>query len=208
MAPFIDGGRTDRSHELVEHGDLVLPVRRRDRAGARSDAARSHRRPRLARRLHARDVARRYGKPGGAAKATSIIRTRSPTPRRRWPRSAAIAAFARDFFARYIQGHEVADYARLLARAGFVVRKRNRRPRVARRSAARVARRLRASPRWWRRPGRSTPPGSTRTTSCSRSTGSGSPATATSRRCCAAQARRHGPGRVRRSHRRREDGAA
>jgi predicted metalloprotease with PDZ domain len=34
-------------------------------------------------------------------------------------------AFARDFFARYIQGHEVADYARLLARAGFGVRKRN-----------------------------------------------------------------------------------
>ena len=29
------------------------------------------------------------------------------------------------FFARFIQGHDVADYARLLARAGFVVRKRN-----------------------------------------------------------------------------------
>ena len=28
------------------------------------------------------------------------------------------AAFARDFFARYIQGREVADYARLLAQAG------------------------------------------------------------------------------------------
>ena len=34
-------------------------------------------------------------------------------------------AFARDFFARYIQGHDVADYARLLSGAGFVVRKRN-----------------------------------------------------------------------------------
>ena len=32
------------------------------------------------------------------------------------------AAFADDFFARYIQGHEVVDYARLLARAGFVLR--------------------------------------------------------------------------------------
>lgn len=31
-------------------------------------------------------------------------------------------AFARDFFARYIQGHEIVDYARLLSRAGFVVR--------------------------------------------------------------------------------------
>ncbi|OFW14164.1 MAG: hypothetical protein A3F69_05655 [Acidobacteria bacterium RIFCSPLOWO2_12_FULL_66_10] len=33
-------------------------------------------------------------------------------------------AFARDFFARYIEGHDAADYRRLLARAGFVVRKR------------------------------------------------------------------------------------
>jgi predicted metalloprotease with PDZ domain len=35
------------------------------------------------------------------------------------------AAFARDFFARYIQGHELADYTRLLERAGFAVRPRN-----------------------------------------------------------------------------------
>jgi predicted metalloprotease with PDZ domain len=34
-------------------------------------------------------------------------------------------AFARDFFSRYIQGHDVADYARLLARAGFTMRKSN-----------------------------------------------------------------------------------
>src|SRR5260370_9729009 len=34
-------------------------------------------------------------------------------------------AFARDFFARYIQGHEVADYARLVAQAGFELRKSN-----------------------------------------------------------------------------------
>ena len=33
-------------------------------------------------------------------------------------------AFARDFFARYIEGRDVADYGRLLARAGFTVRKR------------------------------------------------------------------------------------
>jgi len=33
-------------------------------------------------------------------------------------------AFARDFFSRYIQGRDVADYGRLLERAGFVVRKR------------------------------------------------------------------------------------
>jgi predicted metalloprotease with PDZ domain len=33
-------------------------------------------------------------------------------------------AFADDFFARFIQGHEVVDYAKLLARAGLVVRTR------------------------------------------------------------------------------------
>jgi hypothetical protein len=31
-------------------------------------------------------------------------------------------AFARDFFARYIQGRELADYARLLSAAGLRVR--------------------------------------------------------------------------------------
>jgi predicted metalloprotease with PDZ domain len=34
------------------------------------------------------------------------------------------AAFAQDFFARYIEGREVVDYARLLARAGLVLRPR------------------------------------------------------------------------------------
>jgi predicted metalloprotease with PDZ domain len=38
---------------------------------------------------------------------------------------AGDASFARDFFARYIHGHDVADYATLLAPAGFSVRKRN-----------------------------------------------------------------------------------
>jgi predicted metalloprotease with PDZ domain len=33
--------------------------------------------------------------------------------------------FAREFFARYIQGHDIADYTRLLARAGFTVRPRH-----------------------------------------------------------------------------------
>jgi len=33
--------------------------------------------------------------------------------------------FADDFFARFIQGHEIVDYARLLAKAGFLLRPRN-----------------------------------------------------------------------------------
>src|SRR5262249_1466678 len=35
---------------------------------------------------------------------------------------SADRAFAQDFFSRSIQGHDVAEYARLLARAGFTVR--------------------------------------------------------------------------------------
>ena len=38
---------------------------------------------------------------------------------------AGDATFAKDFFARYIQGHEIVDYARLLSRAGLIVRPRN-----------------------------------------------------------------------------------
>jgi predicted metalloprotease with PDZ domain len=37
---------------------------------------------------------------------------------------AGDAAFATQFFARYIEGHDVVDYARLLARAGLVLRQR------------------------------------------------------------------------------------
>ncbi len=38
---------------------------------------------------------------------------------------SADRAFAHEFFRRYIQGHDVADYAALLTRAGFTLRKRN-----------------------------------------------------------------------------------
>src|SRR5207248_873352 len=67
---------------------------------------------------------RRFGKPGGAregyvdrpytiADAESVLGEVSGD-----------RAFAREFFVRYIEGHDVADYASLLARAGFAVRRR------------------------------------------------------------------------------------
>ena len=145
MAPFIDGGRTvDRtnwSNTIISYypfgGAIALALD--------LDAARPQRRPRVARRLHAGDVAqvRQAGRQPRRLRRSSLHHR--ATPRRRWPRSAATRAFARDFFARYIQGHDVADYARLLARAGFTVRRRNAGTRVARRSPARVARRLRVA---------------------------------------------------------------
>ena len=89
MAPFIDGGRTvDRTNwsttviSYYPFGGaiaLALDLTLRDRSDGRA----------VARRLHARDVARRTASRAAAAKATSIVRTRSPMPRRRWPRSAA-----------------------------------------------------------------------------------------------------------------------
>jgi predicted metalloprotease with PDZ domain len=69
-----------------------------------------------------REMWRRYGRPGGAregyvdrpytiADAEATLASVSGDP-----------AFARDFFARYIQGHELADYKRLLTVAGLLVR--------------------------------------------------------------------------------------
>ena len=66
----------------------------------------------------------RFGKPGGRAPGMSIIPTRSPMPRRCWRALRVTAAFADDFFARFIQGHEVVNYARLLSNAGLVLRPR------------------------------------------------------------------------------------
>ena len=84
------------------------------------------------------------------------------------------APFARDFFARYVQGHDVADYDRLLARAGFIVEKRNPGRAWLGDLQLRIARRRCGSPRSSRRPGRSMPPASTKAICCSRSTASGS----------------------------------
>ena len=193
MAAFIDGGRTVDRDELVEHRHLVLSVRRRDRAGARSDAARPQRRPRVARRFHARDVAHVTASRAARAKATSIVRTRSPTPRRRWRRSAAIAR-SRATSSRATSRATTSPTTRGCSpRAGFTVRKRNAGRRLARRSAARVARngaRVAAlvAPTWPRlrrrpRPGRS---------SCSSSTASRS----TARAICPRSLRQHKPGDI------------
>jgi predicted metalloprotease with PDZ domain len=68
---------------------------------------------------------RAYGKPGGAREGYV------DRPYTRQDVEAALAdvsgdeSFAREFFAKYVEGHDAADYARLLARAGFTVRKRH-----------------------------------------------------------------------------------
>jgi predicted metalloprotease with PDZ domain len=69
-----------------------------------------------------REMWRRYGKPGGTREGYV---DRPYTIADAEATLAAIsgdAGFARDFFARYIQGRELADYSRLLMPAGFLVR--------------------------------------------------------------------------------------
>jgi len=63
-----------------------------------------------------------FGKPGGRAPGY-VDRPYTMTDAKTVLASVAgDRAFADDFFARYIQGHEVPDYARLLATAGLVLR--------------------------------------------------------------------------------------
>src|SRR4029077_11485631 len=68
---------------------------------------------------------RAFGKPGGAREGY-VDRPYTMTDAEETLASVSgDRAFARDFFARYIEGHDVADYPRLLARAGFTLRKSN-----------------------------------------------------------------------------------
>ncbi len=124
MAPFIDGGRsvdrTNWSNTVISYYPyggaiaLALDLTLRDRSDSRvtlDDFMRA--------------MWRTFGKPGGAREgyvdtpytirdAEATLATVSGDP-----------AFAREFFAKYIQGHDLPDYSRLLTRAGFTVRPRH-----------------------------------------------------------------------------------
>jgi predicted metalloprotease with PDZ domain len=73
----------------------------------------------------------KYGRPG--TKTPGYVDTPYTTDNLKLALAAVAgdAAFAEDFFARYIEGREVVDYARLLARAGLLLR-----PRAAGRASA------------------------------------------------------------------------
>ena len=68
---------------------------------------------------------RKYGKPGGSREGYVDHPYTVADAEATLAEVSGDRAFAHDFFARYIQGHDLADYGRLLGRAGFVVRKRN-----------------------------------------------------------------------------------
>jgi predicted metalloprotease with PDZ domain len=73
-----------------------------------------------------REMWRRYGKPGGAREGYVDRPYTSADAEATLAAVSGDPAFARDFFARYIQGRELADYGRLLMPAGFLVRRASR----------------------------------------------------------------------------------
>jgi predicted metalloprotease with PDZ domain len=124
MAPFIDGGRSiDRTNwsatviSYYPYGGaiaLALDLTLRDRSDGR-----------LSLDDFMRAMWKTYGKPGGSREGY-VDRPYTMTDAEETLASVSgDRAFAHDFFARYIQGHDVADYPRLLARAGFTLRKRH-----------------------------------------------------------------------------------
>lgn len=64
-----------------------------------------------------------HGKPGGAREGYVDRPYTMADAEARLAEVSGDRAFAREFFARYITGHEVADYAALLAPAGLILRK-------------------------------------------------------------------------------------
>ena len=124
MAAFIDGGRTvDKTNWSISVTSyypfggaiaLALDLTLRDRSGGR-----------LSLDDFMRAMWRAYGKPGGSREGYVDRPYTSADAEETLASVSGDRAFARDFFSRFIQGHEVADYGRLLARAGFVMRKTN-----------------------------------------------------------------------------------
>ncbi len=124
MAPFIDGGRpVDRTnwHRTVvsyyPFGGavaLALDLSLRERTGGRvtlDDFMRA--------------MWRVHGEPGGTREGYVDHPYTDADIEARLAEVSGDAVFARDFFARFIRGHEAADYARLLQPAGFVLRRRH-----------------------------------------------------------------------------------
>jgi predicted metalloprotease with PDZ domain len=124
MAPFIDMGRTiDRtnwSSTVISYYPfgaavaLAMDLSLRDRTDSRVS---------LDDFMRAMWI--KYGKPGGVREGYVDRPYTIADAEATLAEVSRDGAFARDFFARYIEGHDVAEYERLLGHAGFVVRKRN-----------------------------------------------------------------------------------
>jgi predicted metalloprotease with PDZ domain len=123
MAPFTDGGRTnDRTNwndtyiSYYPFGGaiaLALDLSLRGRSGDRVSLD-----------DFMRAMWRVHGKPGGAREGYVDHPYTIDDAERRLA-EVSDAAFARDFFARYIHGREVPEFSKLVQPAGFVIRRAN-----------------------------------------------------------------------------------
>ena len=124
MAAFTDGGRpidrTNWSNTVISYYPfgaaiaLALDLSLRERSDGRvtlDDFMRA--------------MWRTHGKPGGSREGYVDRPYTASDAEARLAEVSGDRAFARDFFSRYIQGREAADYAFLLRDAGFIVRKRD-----------------------------------------------------------------------------------
>ena len=123
MAPFVDAAaaidRTDFDNTFISYytwGESIalgLDLTLRERSGGR-----------LTLDDFMRAMWQRFGKPGGHAPGYVDRPYTIADAKAVLAAVSGDAAFADDFFARYIQGHEVVNYAKLLADAGLVLRPR------------------------------------------------------------------------------------
>jgi predicted metalloprotease with PDZ domain len=121
LAAFTDGGQTvDRTNWGITyishypHGGaiaLALDLTLRERSGGS-----------ITLDDYMRAMWRAHGKPGGSRPGYVARPYTLDDAEARLAEVAGDGAFARDFFARYIRGREAADYTRLLAQAGLVLR--------------------------------------------------------------------------------------
>jgi predicted metalloprotease with PDZ domain len=124
MAPFIDGGRTVDRTNWSETVISYYPF-----GGAIALALDLSLRGRTDGRVTLDDFMRgmwqQFGKPGGSREGYVDRPYAVADAEEVLAKVSGDRAFAHDFFQRYVEGHDVADYATLLSRAGFALRKRN-----------------------------------------------------------------------------------
>jgi predicted metalloprotease with PDZ domain len=124
MAAFTDGSdaldRTNWPATYISYYDfggaiaLALDLTLRDRSAGRVTLD-----------DYMRAMWRVHGKPGGMRPGYVDRPYTRADAEARLAEVSGDPKFARDFFARYVEGREAADYAKLLARAGLVLRRRN-----------------------------------------------------------------------------------
>jgi predicted metalloprotease with PDZ domain len=124
MAPFTDAARAvDRTNfsttfiSYYTYGSavaLALDLSLRDRSNGK-----------LSLDDYMRAMWRVHGKPGGSEAGLVAKPYTLKDARDRLAEVSGDRTFADDFFSKYIEGREVADYPRLLQHAGFLMRKRN-----------------------------------------------------------------------------------